>query len=160
MNNNTPKILWSQTKKNINIKICVNDSQNVKLTLDDNINFDCESNNSNYKFSFKLLHKVQTEPIINVFGNNINILLTKDEDNWWSKITEDIHFKKHIKVDWDKWIDEDEDGEIEGSNPNPNLDMGNMQEMMKMMQMQNMGNEESCSDTVNSDECSKGCCGP
>lgn len=156
--NKIPSILWSQTKKNINLKICLNDSKNVNLIVDDNINFDCESNNSNYTFSFKLLHKVQSEPVINIFGNNISILLTKDEEVWWSRITEDIQFKKHIKVDWDKWIDEDD--EVEDSNQNPNLDMGNMQEMMKMMQMQNMGNEESCSDTANSDECSKGCCGP
>ena len=152
-----PSILWSQTKKNINLKICLNDGKNVNLTIDDNINFDCESNNSNYTFSFKLLHKVQSEPVINIFGNNISILLTKDEEVWWTRITEDIQFKKHIKVDWDKWIDEDD--EVEDSNQNPNLNMGNMQEMMKMMQMQNMCNEESCN-TGNSDECSKGCCGP
>ena len=153
-----PSILWSQTKKNINLKICLNDGKNVNLTIDDNINFDCESNNSNYTFSFKLLHKVQSEPVINIFGNNISILLTKDEEVWWTRITEDIQFKKHIKVDWDKWIDEDD--EVEDSNQNPNLNMGNMQEMMKMMQMQNMCNEESCNNTGNSDECSKGCCGP
>ena len=145
-------------KKNINLKICLNDGKNVNLTIDDNINFDCDSNNSNYTFSFKLLHKVQSEPVINIFGNNISILLTKDEEVWWTRITEDIQFKKHIKVDWDKWIDEDD--EVEDSNQNPNLNMGNMQEMMKMMQMQNMCNEESCNNTGNSDECSKGCCGP
>ena len=155
--NKIPSILWSQTKKNINIKICLNDSKNVNLTVDDNINFDCESNNSNYAFSFKLLHKVQSEPVINIFGNNISILLTKDEDIWWSKLTEDQQFKKHIKVDWDKWIDEDDEVD---NNQNPNSDMGNMQEMMKMMQMKNMGNGESCNNTDNSEECSEGCCGP
>lgn len=156
--NKIPSILWSQTKKNINLKISLNDSKNVNLILDDNINFDCESNKSNYTFSFKLLHNVQSEPVINVFGNNISILLTKEEEIWWSKLTEDQQFKKHIKVDWDKWIDEDD--EIEDSNQNSNFDMGNMQEMMKMMQMQNMGNEENCINTENSDACSKGCCGP
>ena len=155
---NIPTILWSQNKKNINIKICLSDSKNVNLSVDENIDFSCESNNLNYGFSFKLSEKIKSEHFINVYGNNINIILIKESNVWWSKLTNDINFKKNIKIDWDKWVDEDEIDE----NEKTDFDVGSMQEMMKMMQMQNMNNaDESCTagKYQNSNECSKGCCG-
>ena len=169
---NIPAILWSQNKKNINIKICLSDSKNVNLSVDENIDFSCESNNLNYGFSFKLLNEIKSKPVVNIYGNNISIVLNKDKNVWWSKLTDDINFKKNIKIDWDKWVDEDEVME----NDNSNFDIGNMQEMMKMMQMQNINDspDESCSPGkyINNNEeniycksdsnqkCSSGCCVP
>lgn len=158
---NTPTILWSQNKNSINIKICLNDCQNVNLTLDDNINFNCQSNNLDYKFSFKLLNNVKPDPLLNVYGNNIVIVLTKESDIWWGKLTDDIKFKKNIKVDWDKWVEEDEFDDND-DNDESNFDLGNMQEMMQMMQMQNMSNSgesDNVCQTSNGDDCSLGCCG-
>lgn len=127
---NTPTILWSQTKENINLKICLSDCQNVNIELDDNINFSCQSQNENYYFSFKPMDKVK-EHRVNVSGNNINIVLNKVETTWWDKLTLNKDYKNHIKVDWDKWVEED--GEVMVNYDNTSFDMGNMEQMMQMM---------------------------
>ena len=129
---NTPVILWSQTKKNINLKICLSDSSNIHCKLvENNIEFNCESNNLNYNFSFQTLSEVKNDSM-NVSGNSINISLEKVNHTWWDKLTENKDYKNHIKVDWDKWIDE-EDEETVNNYDNTSFDMGSMEQMMQMM---------------------------
>ena len=56
----TPTILWSQTKSNVNLKICLSDYRNLNFHLSDsNITFSCESNNLNYAFSFQTFKDVK-----------------------------------------------------------------------------------------------------
>jgi hypothetical protein len=169
---NTPKILWSQKKTNINLKICLSGYSNVNFDLiDNNINFNCESGNLNYTFSFQTFKGIKDYTIYES-GNSINITLNKIDSEWWSKLTENKNYKNHIKVDWDKWIDEDDIDDNDDSE-HSNFDLGNMQEMMKMMQNMGGQSDNCCSpgNYINDEEttmcsssniggCSSGCCSP
>ena len=147
---NIPEILWSQTKKDVNIKICINDYSNTNFDVsDNNVNFNCKSNNLNYNFSFQTFKDIKDYKISEI-GNTINITLNKMDKEWWNKLTENNHYKNHIKVDWNKWIDED-DGDYEDydedddddnyHDESPKFDDCNMEEVMKMMQ--NIGGEST-----------------
>ena len=166
---NTPTILWSQTKTNVNLKISLSDYRNLNFDLSDsNITFSCESNNLNYAFSFQTFKDVK-DYRMNDTGSIINITLEKTENEWWNKLTENINYKNNIKVDWDKWIDEDE---FDDNNEYGNNDF-DMQEMMRMMQNMGGQSDDCCSpgNYVNNQEqamcssnksggCSSGCCSP
>ena len=50
------------------------------------------------------------ESKINVGVRNIFVVVEKVEKAWWGKLLKGNSKSPHyIKVDWDKWVDEDED---------------------------------------------------
>lgn len=50
------------------------------------------------------------ESKVNIGVRNIFCVLEKAEKNWWKKLLRgDGKTPHYIKVDWDKWVDEDED---------------------------------------------------
>ena len=64
--------------------------------------------NENY-LSPAFCYAVQ-ESKINVGPRSIFCILEKAEKEWWKKILRgDAKTPHYVKVDWDKWVDEDED---------------------------------------------------
>lgn len=50
------------------------------------------------------------ESKINVGERSIFIVVQKAEDGWWKRLLRGEGKTPHyVKVDWDKWVDEDED---------------------------------------------------
>lgn len=53
------------------------------------------------------------ESKINKGVRSIFCVLVKEEHSWWKKLLRgDSKTPHYIKVDWDKWADEDEDGNV------------------------------------------------
>lgn len=49
---------------------------------------------------------------MNIGVRNIFCVLEKSEKKWWNKLLRgDEKAPHYVKVDWDKWVDEDDDNE-------------------------------------------------
>ena len=134
-----PNIKWAQTKNCINFVI---DLQNIDTFSIDCIDdkFTCsyilENDTNENEFELELLNEI--ESFNYTYGKFINIILEKKEEIWWKRLTKEDIYKNKIKIDWDKWKDED-DSENENEDENldgmpPGMDMEQMMEMMKNMQ--------------------------
>lgn len=50
------------------------------------------------------------ESKINIGPRSIFCILEKAESKWWNKLLKgDAKTPHYVKVDWDKWVDEDDD---------------------------------------------------
>lgn len=67
-----------------------------------------------YKFRNQLSSYLQ-ESKANIGLRNICYLVKKAENKWWKRlIKQEGKAPVFLKVDWDKWVDEDEDEEDKG----------------------------------------------
>lgn len=66
-----------------------------------------------YELKLELFDKVNVEESkINIGVRNIFCVLEKSEKKWWNKLLRgDEKAPHYVKVDWDKWVDEDDDNE-------------------------------------------------
>ncbi|URD84266.1 CS domain [Musa troglodytarum] len=64
--------------------------------------------NSTYELKMDLYDKASK---INVGVRSIFCVVEKAEKGWWKKLLRgDGKAPHYVKVDWDKWVDEDDDG--------------------------------------------------
>ncbi|KAG1334502.1 co-chaperone protein p23-1 [Cocos nucifera] len=112
-----PTTKWAQRSDKAYITIELPDAKDVKLNLqpDGHFYFYATSGADNipYEIDFELFDKVNVEESRAAIGlRNICYLVKKAEKKWWSRL-----LKKEgrppvfLKVDWDKWIDEDDENE-------------------------------------------------
>ena len=143
-----PNIKWAQTKNSISFDI---DLQNIDTFSVDCIDdkFICsyikENETDENEFELELFDEVET--FVYNYGLNINVVLEKKENVWWSRLTKKDIYKNKIKIDWDKWKDEDE-SEDESEDINdmggmPGMPPGmNMEQIMEMMKNMQGGNDD------------------
>ncbi|MTV28338.1 hypothetical protein FTX61_23555, partial [Nitriliruptoraceae bacterium ZYF776] len=88
-----------------------------------------------YDLKLDLFDKVNVEESkINIGERSIFCILEKAEPKWWNKLVGgDAKTPHYVKVDWDKWVDEDDD-----AGPAADLDMGGM-DFSKFGDMGGMG---------------------
>ncbi|KAG9159521.1 hypothetical protein Leryth_019583 [Lithospermum erythrorhizon] len=112
-----PIVKWAQRSDVVFITIELPDAKGVKLTLEPEGKFyfsaTSGADNAKYEVDFQLYDKVNVnESKTSVTSRSVYYLVKKDESKWWSRL-----FKKEgkppifLKVDWDKWVDEDEQDE-------------------------------------------------
>ena len=133
-----PSIQWYQTDKKVimiintsNVINCSNFAMNVK----DSGKL-LEFNMDEYEFNIQLTYPVSISSSINN-GRNVKCILEKLEKNVWNTLTNDNKFNKtHVSIDWNNWIDledNDETADIDDTgNPNE-MNVEYLNEMMKKM---------------------------
>jgi hypothetical protein len=130
-----PSVLWHQTKDEVYFTIEVNNIDNENITIAENsFSFSGISNNNNYEINFEYLNNIDNNNSKYVVEQkNIKVTLKKININeYWNSLTKDKNiYKNNIKVNWNAWVDEDDEEE----NQNP---MGNMPFDLQQM-MANMG---------------------
>jgi hypothetical protein len=129
-----PNIKWYQTKDLIFISFEIINHTNELIKIEENkINFNALSYGINYSINIELLYNINTdESSYNIDEKFIKIILKKNDNENWTRLTLDKNsYKNNIKIDWNAWINEDSDDEIEKNQPNQNFDFQSM--------MQNMG---------------------
>uniref|UniRef100_A0A061RCP2 Hsp20-like chaperone n=1 Tax=Tetraselmis sp. GSL018 TaxID=582737 RepID=A0A061RCP2_9CHLO len=120
----TPEIYWAQRSDRVFITLDVQDCASPSIKLDndeaaDTGRLEFSGNGSGGKdFELSLnLHKAINvdESKIAVRPRKIEIVAMKSvkEDNWWPFLTKEKTRDPHIKVDWNKWVDEDEEDEAD-----------------------------------------------
>ncbi|KAI4319403.1 hypothetical protein MLD38_033003 [Melastoma candidum] len=121
-----PEVKWAQRVDKVYLTVVLADAKDAKVNLDPEgvFNFSGKAgfDNNLYEIKLELFDKVNVEESkINIGVRNIFCILEKAEKVWWNKLLRGDGKPPHyVKVDWDKWVDEDEDS---GTG---DLDMGGM----------------------------------
>lgn len=104
-------ILWSQTKDELFIKIKLFNVENCEITFEmRKIHFKSISNNVQYDFSLNLSKNIdKSNSQYNIFPSYVDIKMLKNEKEIWNSLLEDKSIR--VVVDWDRFIDEDDDSE-------------------------------------------------
>lgn len=129
---------WAEREDKVFLTVLLPDAKNPKVNLDPEgvFSFSGTAGAENHHYELKLhLHdKVNVEESkINIGIRNIFCVLEKAEKKWWNKLLGGSEKTPHyVKVDWDKWVDKDDD-----SGP-ADLDMGGM-DFSKFGDMGGMG---------------------
>ncbi|KAH6778231.1 hypothetical protein C2S51_009543 [Perilla frutescens var. frutescens] len=141
-----PLVKWAQRSDKLFITIELPDAKNVKLKLDAEGKFSFSAtsgaDNRAYEIDFDLYDKVDVdESKASTTTRNIVYLVKKVESKWWSRLLkQEGKPPVFLKVDWDKWVDEDEE------KPGGDMDFGDF-DFSKL----NMGGAEDF-DTGGADE--------
>ncbi|GER44269.1 prostaglandin E synthase 3 [Striga asiatica] len=121
-----PLVKWAQRSDKLFITVELPDAKNVKLNLDPEGKFFFSGtsgvDNALYELDIVLYDKVDVnESKASFTSRNICYLVKKAESQWWSRLLkQEGKPPAFLKVDWDKWVDEDEqDGQ-----PGENMDFG------------------------------------
>ncbi|XP_077218457.1 uncharacterized protein OsI_027940-like [Tasmannia lanceolata] len=121
-----PELKWAQREDKVYITVLLPDAKNVKVNLEPDGVFTftatAGAENHSYELKLNLYDKVNVEESkINTGMRSIFCVVEKAEEGWWKKLLcGDDKTPHYVKVDWDKWVDEDDD-----SGP-ADLDMGGM----------------------------------
>ncbi|KDP28144.1 hypothetical protein JCGZ_13915 [Jatropha curcas] len=123
-----PEVKWAQRVDKVFITVLLPDAKNAKVNLEPEgvFTFSASAGAENhvYELKLELFDKVNVEESkINIGVRSIFCIVEKAEKVWWKKLLRGDGKPPHyLKVDWDKWVDEDEDdGGLGG-----NLDLGGM----------------------------------
>tara|TARA_A100001015_G_scaffold316977_1_gene432660 strand:- start:1960 stop:2409 length:450 start_codon:yes stop_codon:yes gene_type:complete len=103
-----PNISWAQNQKLIYLNILI-EPKDYKLDISDNI---LKFIQDDYEFKMEFKHDVD-----NNFKCNENRILEIDiikvVPNFWDHLIKDHNsMKNNISINWDRWIDEDEDDDL------------------------------------------------
>lgn len=130
-----PAIVWAQRKDgNVLVTIRVHDCIDPYIKLNPTtLTFRGESDNKENKFDLTLeLYKetIVDESKYNVKPRGIEIILKKkDTSIWWPRLAKTTKKLHYITVDWDRWIDEDDEEEKNGYDwQNQGMNFGDMGE--------------------------------
>jgi len=176
----TPNILWFQTRDFVIFDILVKTISEIKIDISDNkFNFSSLIDNKLYEIEFDFYNDINKEESLYISNEKyIRVKLKKINFDKWFYLTKDKNiYKNNIKVNWNEWIDSDDEEEEDKSNQDNspmNFDfaqmmqsmggINNMQDMMNNNQF-DLDNEETdyegdpdyedtCGDSCN-DECQR-----
>ncbi|KAB2603433.1 hypothetical protein D8674_004438 [Pyrus ussuriensis x Pyrus communis] len=133
-----PNVKWAQRSDIVYITIDLPDAQDVKLKLEPEGKFLFSATvgpeKTPYEVDLDLYDKIDVNETKSSVGlRNICYLVKKAEEKWWSRlIKQQGKAPIFLKVDWDKWVDEDEEPEeVKGDEGGPggfgnNMDFGGL----------------------------------
>ena len=110
-----PSIIWAQRKDgNVLVTIRVHDAQDPKITLTaTSFTFTGASDNGEYKYNttIELFEEIVVEEssyLVRPRGIEMK-LKKKDTTIWWPRLAKTTKKLHYVTVDWDRWVDEDDD---------------------------------------------------
>ncbi|CAO2836922.1 unnamed protein product [Amaranthus hypochondriacus] len=110
-----PSVKWAQRSDKIYLTIELPDAKDVKLKLEPEgkFFFSAVKDGCPYEVHIELVDKINVEESkCNIGVRYIVYVIQKAEKKWWSRLMkQDGKPPVFIKVDWDKWVDEDEENE-------------------------------------------------
>jgi hypothetical protein len=111
-----PKLKWAQRAEYVLMTVDLADSENVAIDIDEVTNtliFSAQSAGQKYGFKLELFEKVvKDESKWNTKGRNVILNISKadkDQDEWWPRLTKDKTKYHQISIDFDKWVDADDE---------------------------------------------------
>jgi hypothetical protein len=112
-----PEILWAQRSDKVFLTVELLDakSPDVKLEPEGRFSFAATvgANNQKFEVDLELFGAIDVEKSTVSKGQRHTVLvLVKKEQGWWSRLLKaEGKAPKFVKVDWNKWVDEDEEDE-------------------------------------------------
>ncbi|XP_051132189.1 uncharacterized protein OsI_027940-like [Andrographis paniculata] len=147
-----PEVKWAEREDKVYLTVLLPDAKNPKVNVDPDGMFTFSAtagaDNKIYELKLDLLEKINAEESkINIGVRNIFCVLEKAEPKWWKKLLRGDGKPPHyLKVDWDKWVDEDDD-----TGGPADFDLGGM-DFSKFGDMGGMGDDAMGEDFDDSDD--------
>ncbi|XP_062016302.1 uncharacterized protein OsI_027940-like [Rosa rugosa] len=110
-----PEVKWAQREDKVFLTVLLPVAKDAKVKLEPEGVFifsaSAGAGNNHYELKLDLFDKVDVEESkISIGVRSIVCIVEKAEKVWWSKLLKgDGKTPHYVKVDWDKWVDEDED---------------------------------------------------
>lgn len=110
-----PEVKWAQRPDVVYLTVMLPDAKDPKVNLDPEgvFNFSATAGAGDrlYELKLELQDKVNVEESkISTGVRSIFCVLQKAEPKWWTKLLRgDGKAPHYVKVDWDKWVDEDDE---------------------------------------------------
>ncbi|XP_010499807.1 PREDICTED: uncharacterized protein OsI_027940-like isoform X3 [Camelina sativa] len=110
-----PTVKWAQRSDKVYITVELPDAEDVKVKLEPHGKFffsaTSEPTKTPYEVDIDLFESVDVnESKASVSSRCICYMVKKAESKWWDRlIKQEGKTPVYLKVDWDKWVDEDED---------------------------------------------------
>ncbi|GMH98122.1 hypothetical protein TrVE_jg1174 [Triparma verrucosa] len=119
MPTNTAPVKWAQRSDSLYVTISLPDVKDETITLTDaKLVFTGKSNNNEYACDFEFFKGCKAETsTYKVLPRSIqmHIMKAEEEEEFWPRLLKDKAAEKNqVKVDWDKYVDEDEEEEAGG----------------------------------------------
>ncbi|GMF40956.1 unnamed protein product [Phytophthora fragariaefolia] len=149
-------VKWAQRKEALYVTVDLPDVKDEKVSLDSkSLTFRGTSNGQLYEVKLELFKEVDVEHKDSIWAKtdrnlHFHIVKKNQDDEFWPRLLADKLLEKtNVKVDWSKFVDEDEDEEQEGFDMSA-LSGGGGFDINQMMAAQNaagmMDDDESDSD--------------
>lgn len=125
-----PEILWAQRSDKVYLTVELLDAKNpqVKLESEGRFSFSATvgANDQKFETDLELFAAIDvSKSAVNKGQRHTTLVLEKAESGWWSRLLKaEGKAPKFVKVDWNKWVDEDEEDEAPAMDNN--FDMGAM----------------------------------
>ncbi|KAJ3674790.1 hypothetical protein LUZ60_005406 [Juncus effusus] len=111
-----PEVLWAQRSDRVYLTISVPDAKDVKVKAEANGLFSFSAvgpQGEAFSFSLELFDSIQSEGLKMKTGlRNIICSVQKEKKEWWKRLLKSEAKHPYIKVDWNKWVDEDDESEL------------------------------------------------
>ncbi|KAM3248824.1 putative protein OsI [Capsicum annuum] len=110
-----PEVKWAQRPDVVYLTVMLPDAKDPKVNLDPegifNFSATAGAGDRPYELKLELQDKVNVEESkISIGVRSIVCVLQKAEPKWWTKLLRGAGKAPHyVKVDWDKWVDEDDE---------------------------------------------------
>ncbi|KAK9111145.1 hypothetical protein Scep_018664 [Stephania cephalantha] len=111
-----PTVKWAQRSDKLFITIELPDAKDARVKLEPEGKFffsaKVGADNIPYEIDIDLFDKVDVnESKASICSRNICYLIQKAEKKWWSRLWKQGRKPVFLSVDWDKWVDEDDEQE-------------------------------------------------
>ncbi|KAF5185828.1 Co-chaperone protein p23-2 [Thalictrum thalictroides] len=109
-----PEVLWAQRSDKVYLTIALPDAKNVSVKSEPQGLFSFSATGKqgeSFDFSLELYGSVISEGCkVSVGLRNIICSMQKEQKGWWKRLLKSEEKPApYIKVDWNKWCDEDEE---------------------------------------------------
>ncbi|XP_019247190.1 PREDICTED: uncharacterized protein OsI_027940 isoform X2 [Nicotiana attenuata] len=135
-----PQVKWAQRPDVVYLTVLLPDAKDSKVNLDPegvfNFSATAGAGDRHYELKLELQDKVNVEESkISIGVRSIVCVLQKAEPKWWNKLLRgDAKTPHYVKVDWDKWVDEDDEADAGPGDMDMNsMDFSKFGDMAGMM---------------------------
>lgn len=112
-----PTILWAQDRDIVFVTIQVSEIKEHNIKIDTNkITFQGKNNVTDYNLELDLFTDINIEKSNSaLYSTDIKLKLRKNHSLFWPRLTKTK--QNNIKIDWSKWVYEDDDDSDNNTNP-------------------------------------------
>eukprot|EP00033_Pygsuia_biforma_P000996 GCRY01001140.1.p1 GENE.GCRY01001140.1~~GCRY01001140.1.p1 ORF type:complete len:204 (-),score=34.20 GCRY01001140.1:127-663(-) len=108
-----PSLKWAQREDRVFVTVDLQDIAPVLTFTENKFNFSAEKSGKKFEVEVETFKPIKPDECKwTVTGRHVEILLIKaevDKDEWWPRLQKEKVKLPYIKIDWDKWVDEDDD---------------------------------------------------
>jgi len=105
-----PQITWSQNQKFIYLNINVEPLEDNVLDISEN---NLKFKQGDYEIELELSNNIDTEKCKITKNRIFELDLPKQEHKFWTNLLKDpTLYKNNISINWNRWVDEDDDDDI------------------------------------------------